>query len=140
MLSQEQPFDDKDKLRLLVDELSLLQGMTDMGRLGFATQLKFRQVQEHRQISRRYLGVRLPSKADIARLKAWLTEFIPPLFPQAARGNELDPDCCQEQQIKWLNTDHLIGLYILPYVSSKQSYLPTFTRNEVTFSSLKAGL
>lgn len=141
MLSQGKVFDDRDERRLLVDELSLLQGMTDTGRPGFALQLKFRQVQghypdpvhddfpsgivhtiaervgctsvspenypfqgrqaqRHRQHIRRYLGVRLPSKADIARLKAWLTEFILPLIPQAVRGNELDPDCCQELLIE----------------------------------------
>lgn len=112
---QEKAFNDGDEWRLLADELSLLPGMTDTGRLGFALQLKFRQVhghypdsvhdfpsgivhtiagqigcasvspenypfqgrqaQRHRQNIRRYLGVRLPSKADIARLSAWLTEF-----------------------------------------------------------------
>ncbi len=140
ILAQEQSFDDRDELRLLVDELPLLQGITDMGRLGFATQLKFRQVQEHRQASRRYLGVRLPNKMDIVQITAWLTEFLLPLDPQAVSGSELVADWCQEQQIEWLNTDHLIRLYISPYVSSKQSHLPTFTRNEVTFSSLKASL
>lgn len=116
MLSQEKAFDDRDEWRLLADELSLLPGMTDTGRLGFALQLKFRQVQgyypdsvhdfpsgivhtiaeqigcasvspenypfqgrqaqRHRQNIRRYLGVRLPGKADIARLSAWLTELV----------------------------------------------------------------
>lgn len=47
MLSQDQTFDDKDVWSLLADELSLLPGMTDTGRLGFAIQLKFRQVQGH---------------------------------------------------------------------------------------------
>lgn len=54
MLSQDQTFDDRDEWRLafgvwrlLADELSLLPGMTDTGRLGFAIQLKFRQVQGH---------------------------------------------------------------------------------------------
>jgi len=140
MLSQEQSFNDKDELRLQVDELSLLQRMTDMGRLGFATQLKFRQVQEHRQTSRRYLSVRLPNKTNIVQTTAWLTEFVLPFDPQAVSGSERVADWCQEQQIEWPNTDHLIGLYIPPYVSSKQSYLPTFTRNEFTFSSLKAYL
>lgn len=116
MLSQDQTFDDRDVWSLLADELSLLPGMTDTGRLGFAIQLKFRQVQghypesinefppgivhaiaeqigctsvslenyplqgrqaqRHRQNIRRYLGVRLPNKTDIAQLTAWLTEFI----------------------------------------------------------------
>ncbi len=44
MLSQEQTFNDRDEWRLLADELSLLPGMTDTGCLGFAIQLKFRQV------------------------------------------------------------------------------------------------
>lgn len=114
MLSQEKVIDDRDGWFLLADELSLLPGMIDTGRLGFALQLKFRQVQgyypdsvhdfpsgivytiaeqvgcasvspenypfqgrqaqRHRQHIRRYLGVRLPSKVDIARLSAWLTE------------------------------------------------------------------
>lgn len=47
MLSLEQTFDDRDEWRLLADELSLLPGMTDTGRLGFAIQLKSRQVQGH---------------------------------------------------------------------------------------------
>lgn len=47
MLSQEKAFDDRDEWRLLADELSLLPGMTDTGRLGFALQLKLRQVQGH---------------------------------------------------------------------------------------------
>lgn len=47
MLSQDQTFDDKDVWSLLADELSLLPGMTDTGRLGFAIQLKFRQVHGH---------------------------------------------------------------------------------------------
>lgn len=47
MLSQEKVFDDRDEWRLLADELSLLPGMTDTGRLGFALQLKFRQIQGH---------------------------------------------------------------------------------------------
>lgn len=47
MLSQEKVFDDRDEWRLLADELSLLPGMTDTGRLGFVLQLKFRQVQGH---------------------------------------------------------------------------------------------
>ncbi|CAK8741211.1 hypothetical protein SODG_004622 [Sodalis praecaptivus] len=47
MLSPEQTFDDRDEWRLLAEELSLLPGMTDTGRLGFAIQLKFRQVQGH---------------------------------------------------------------------------------------------
>lgn len=47
MMSQDQTFDDRDEWRLLADELSLLPGMTDTGRLGFAIQLKFRQVQGH---------------------------------------------------------------------------------------------
>ena len=104
MLSQEKAFDDRDEWRLLADALSLLAGITDVGRLGFALQLKFRQVQgyypdsvhdfpsgimhiiaeqigcasvspenypfqgrqaqRHRQNIRRYLGVRLSSKAD----------------------------------------------------------------------------
>ncbi|CDQ55860.1 unnamed protein product [Klebsiella pneumoniae] len=45
MLLQEKAFDDMDEWHLLADELSLLPGMTDTGRLGFALQLKFRQVQ-----------------------------------------------------------------------------------------------
>ncbi|MGV3346112.1 hypothetical protein ACGVWS_10305 [Enterobacteriaceae bacterium LUAb1] len=40
MLSPEQIFDDRDEWRLLAEELSLLPGMTDTGRLGFAIQLK----------------------------------------------------------------------------------------------------
>lgn len=47
MLTQDQTFDDRDEWRLLADELSLLPDMTDTGRLGFAIQLKFRQVQGH---------------------------------------------------------------------------------------------
>lgn len=47
MLSQDQTFDDRDVWSLLADELSLLLGMTDTGRLGFSIQLKFRQVQGH---------------------------------------------------------------------------------------------
>ena len=47
MLSQDQTFDDRDVWSLLADKLSLLPGMTDTGRLGFAIQLKFRQVQGH---------------------------------------------------------------------------------------------
>lgn len=47
MLSPVQTFDDRDEWRLLAEELSLLPGMTDTGRLGFAIQLKFRQVQGH---------------------------------------------------------------------------------------------
>ncbi len=47
MLLQEKAFDDRDEWHLLADELSLLPGMTDTGRLGFALQLKFRQVQGH---------------------------------------------------------------------------------------------
>ncbi len=47
MLSPEQTFDDSDEPRLLADELSLLPGMTDTRRLGFAIQLTFRQVQGH---------------------------------------------------------------------------------------------
>ncbi|SPX51071.1 transposase Tn3 family protein [Klebsiella pneumoniae] len=47
MLLQEKAFDDMDEWHLLADELSLLPGMTDTGRLGFALQLKFRQVQGH---------------------------------------------------------------------------------------------
>lgn len=46
-MSLEKVFDGKDEWRLLADELSLLPGMTDTGRLGFALQLKFRQVQGH---------------------------------------------------------------------------------------------
>lgn len=47
MLSQDQTFDDRDLWCLLADQLSLLLGMTDTGRLGFAIQLKFRQTQGH---------------------------------------------------------------------------------------------
>jgi hypothetical protein len=46
MLSKEQTFDDRDEWRLLAGGLSLLPGMTDTGRLGFAIQLKFRQVHD----------------------------------------------------------------------------------------------
>jgi len=139
MLSQDQTFDDRDVWSLHSDELSLLPGMTDTGRLRFAIQLKFRQVQghypesihdfpsgivhaiaeqigcsplvlenyplqgrqaqRHRQHIRRYLGVRRPNKADIARLNIWLTEFILPLNPQAVHGSELVTDWCQEQLI-----------------------------------------
>lgn len=147
MLSQDQTFDDKDVWSLLADELSLLPGMTDTGRLGFAIQLKFRQVhghypesinefpsgivhtiaeqigcasvslenyplqgrqaQRHRQTIRRYLGIRLPNKNDIAQLTAWLTEFILPFNPQAVHGSELVTDWCQEQQIERPAADHL---------------------------------
>ncbi|CNH84443.1 Transposase and inactivated derivatives%2C TnpA family [Yersinia thracica] len=147
MLSQDQTFDDRDVWSLLADELSLLPGMTDTGRLGFALQLKFRQVQghypesinefpsgivraiaeqigcasvslenyplqgrqaqRHRQNIRRYLGVRLPNKIDIAQLTDWLTEFILPLNPQAVHGSELVTDWCQEQQIERPAADHL---------------------------------
>lgn len=147
MLSQEKAFEDRDEWRLLADELSLLPGMTDAGRLGFALQLKYRQVQgyypdsvhdfpsgivhaiaeqigcasvspenypfqgrkaqRHRQNIRRYLGVRLSSKADIARLSAWLTEFILPLNPQAVHGSELVTDWCQEQLIERPAAEHL---------------------------------
>lgn len=172
MLLQEKAFDDRDEWHLLADELSLLPGMTDTGRLGFALQLKFRQVQghypdsvhdfpsgivhtiaeqvgcasvspenypfqgrqaqrhRHRQHIRRYLGVRLPSKADIARLSARLTEFILPLNPQAVHGSELVTDWCQEQLIERPATEHRSGLYVQLYTSSKQSnktpYLPDF--------------
>ena len=44
---QEKAFDDGDEWCLLADELSLLPGMTDTGRLGFALQLKFRQIQPY---------------------------------------------------------------------------------------------
>jgi Transposase and inactivated derivatives, TnpA family len=47
MLSQAQTFHDRDEWHLLADELSLRPGMTDTGRLGFAIQLKSRQVQGH---------------------------------------------------------------------------------------------
>lgn len=47
MLSQDQTFDDRDVWNLLADEISLFPGMTDTGRLGFAIQLKFRQVRGH---------------------------------------------------------------------------------------------
>ena len=147
MLSQDQTFDDRDVWSLLADELSLLPGMTDTGRLGFAIQLKFRQVQghypesinefppgivraiaeqigstsvslensplqgrqaqRHRQNIRRYLGIRLPNKTDIAKLTAWLTEFILPLNPQAVHGSELVTDWCQAQQIERPAADHL---------------------------------
>ena len=46
-MSQDQPFDERDVWSLLADELSLLSGMTDAGRLGFAIQLKFRQTYGH---------------------------------------------------------------------------------------------
>ena len=46
-MSQDQPFDERDVWSLLADELSLLPGMTDAGRLGFAIQLKFRQTYGH---------------------------------------------------------------------------------------------
>ena len=163
MLLQEKAFDDRDEWHLLADELSLLPGMTDTGRLGFALQLKFRQVQghypdsvhdfpsgivhtiaeqvgcasvspenypfqgrqaqrhRHRQHIRRYLGVRLPSKADIARLSAWLTEFILPLNPQAVHGSELVTDWCQEQLIERPATEHLERII-------RSAVHPTFTR------------
>lgn len=202
MLSQEQTFDDRDEWRLLADELSLLPGMTDTGRLGFAIQLKFRQVQgyypeslndfpagvvhviagqigctsvsienyplqgrqaqRHRQNIRRYLGVRLPDKTDIARLSAWLTEFILPLNPQAVHGSELVTDWCQEQQIERPAAEHLdriIRSAVHQFETKQQNTI--FTRlsldskvainhllsaeepgtariNEVTFSGLKA--
>lgn len=146
-MSQEKVFDDRDKWRLLADELSLLPGITDTWRLEFALQLKFRQVQghypdsvhnfpsgivhaiadrigsssvslenyplqgrqaqRHRQNIRRYLGVRLPNNADIARLNVWLTEFILPLNPHAVHGNEPGTDWCQEQQIERPAAEHL---------------------------------
>ncbi len=202
MLLQEKAFDDMDEWHLLADELSLLPGMTDTGRLGFALQLKFRQVQghypdsvhdfpsgivhtiaeqvgcasvspenypfqgrqaqRHRQHIRRYLGVRLPSKADIARLSAWLTEFILPLNPQAVHGSELVTDWCQEQLIERPATEHLeriIRSAVHQFETKQQNTI--FTRlsldskvainhllsaeepgaaqvNEVTFSGLKA--
>ncbi len=204
MLLQEKAFDDRDEWHLLADELSLLPGMTDTGRLGFALQLKFRQVQghypdsvhdfpsgivhtiaeqvgcasvspenypfqgrqaqrhRHRQHIRRYLGVRLPSKADIARLSAWLTEFILPLNPQAVHGSELVTDWCQEQLIERPATEHLeriIRSAVHQFETKQQNTI--FTRlsldskvainhllsaeepgaaqvNEVTFSGLKA--
>lgn len=147
ILSQDQPFDERDVWSLLADELSLLPGMTDAGRLGFAIQLKFRQTyghypesiselpsgivrviaeqigctsipfenyplqgrqaQRHRQNIRRYLGVRLPNKNDIAQLTVWLTEFILPSNPQALHGSELVSDWCQEQKIERPAADHL---------------------------------
>ncbi len=202
MLSQEKAFDDRDEWRLLADELSLLPGMTDTGRLRFALQLKFRQVQghypdlvhdfpsgivhtiaeqvgcasvspenypfqgrkaqRHRQHIRRYLGVRLPSNADIARLSAWLTEFILPLNPQAVHGSELVTDWCQEQLIEWPAAEHLeriIRSAIHQFETKQQNTI--FTRlsldskvaidhilsaeepgtarvNDVTFSGIKA--
>jgi hypothetical protein len=147
MLAPERFFDDRDEWRLLDDELSLLPGMTDTGRLGFALQLKFRQVQghypdsvhyfpsaivhtiaeqvgcasvspenylfqgrqaqRHRQHIRHYLSVRHPSKADIARLSAWLTEFILPLNLQAVHGSKFVTDWCQEQLIERPAAEHL---------------------------------
>ena len=47
ILSQDQPFDERDVWSLLAGELSCLPGMTDAGRLGFAIQLKFRQTYGH---------------------------------------------------------------------------------------------
>lgn len=47
MLSQGKVFDDRDERLFLADKLFLLSWMTDTGRLGFALQLKFRQVQGH---------------------------------------------------------------------------------------------
>lgn len=44
MQSQESFFYDTDAWFLHSEELSLLQGMTDTGRLGFSIQLKFRQM------------------------------------------------------------------------------------------------
>ncbi|MDT1857238.1 DUF4158 domain-containing protein, partial [Acinetobacter baumannii] len=111
---------------------------------------------------RRYLGVRLPSKADIARLSAWLTEFILPLNPQAVHGSELVTDWCQEQLIERPATEHLeriIRSAVHQFETKQQNTI--FTRlsldskvainhllsaeepgaaqvNEVTFSGLKA--
>ena len=45
MLTQDQAFDDRYVWSLLADELSLLLRLNDTGRLRFAIQLKFRQVQ-----------------------------------------------------------------------------------------------
>lgn len=121
-----------------------------------------RQAQRHRQHIRRYLGVRLPSKADIARLSAWLTEFILPLNPQAVHGSELVTDWCQEQLIERPATEHLeriIRSAVHQFETKQQNTI--FTRlsldskvainhllsaeepgaaqvNEVTFSGLKA--
>lgn len=69
--------------------------------------LQGRQAQRHRQNIRRYLGIRLPNKTDIAQLTAWLTEFILPLNPQAVHGSELVTDWCQAQQIERPAADHL---------------------------------
>ncbi|MBN5204535.1 hypothetical protein JY462_06850 [Serratia marcescens] len=45
MFPQEKVFKEKNEWRLLANELLLLPGMTETGRLGFALQQKFRQVQ-----------------------------------------------------------------------------------------------
>lgn len=63
--------------------------------------------QRYRQNIRRYLGVRLPNKTDIAPLTAWLTKFILLLNPQAVHGSELVTDWCQEQQIELPAAAHL---------------------------------
>lgn len=65
--------------------------------------LQVRQAQRHRQNIRHYLGVRLPSKADIARLSAWLTN----LSSRQTRRLYTAANWCQEQQIKRPATEHL---------------------------------
>jgi Domain of unknown function (DUF4158) len=139
--------DDEDLWTLQPDELSLLAGMTDKGRLGFAFQLKFRQIsgrfparedeiqpaaihrlatqlgvqsttlstyklgsrqgQRHRQVIRDFLGYRLPSSGDLARMGKWLTEDVLPFDPRAHHGRDLAFDWCQAQRLEPPALDHL---------------------------------
>lgn len=177
ILSQEKAFDDRDEWRLLADELSLLPGLTDTGRLGFVLQLKFRQVQghypnsvhdfpsgivhtiaeqvgcasvspenylfqgrqvqRHRQHIRRYLGVRLPSKADIARQKLYAcekedTSLYPHLMPVLTRG--IDWELIAQQYDKIIKYTEALKTG----TAEPETILRRFTRNNIQHPTYKA--
>jgi hypothetical protein len=124
-----------DLWTLSSEELALLPGMTDKGRLGFALQLKFMQIhgrfpeqhteidpnstqwiarqldgrqgRRHRQAIRRVLGFRPATAADFERLGHWLRAEALPYDPQAQHGTDSALESCRTQRLEPPAPEHL---------------------------------
>lgn len=176
--------DDEELWTLPPDEMLLLPGMTDRGRLGFALQLRFRRVngrfperldeiepsavqvvakqvgvadgtlltydfgsrqgQRHRKIIRRFLGYRLPTGSDLARLGEWLTSDVLPFDLQARHGLDLALDWCNAQHLEPPALDHLervIRSAVHGYETRLQEaiYVRLSAANKATIDRLLAG-
>jgi len=149
-----------DLWTLSSEELALLPGMTDKGRLGFALQLKFMQIhgrfpeqhteidpnstqwiarqldgrqgRRHRQAIRRVLGFRPATAADFERLGHWLRAEALPYDPQAQHGTDSALESCRTQRLEPPAPEHL-GRIIRSAVHRFETASPYIARDLCRF-------